>query len=159
MISLGNDTILRYRQFLEWADTLRDMDDRLWTKPIADGKATVADIVSHLQHWDYYLLHTVIPSIKNGEDIRFPDFDSYNEQAYEYARSGVSKDKLLDELTQTRLRLIELLRNEPDVAAKHVPVNGVARCPHTDTPYSLLYIVYEFIDHDAHHKNQILSVI
>lgn len=159
MIRLGTDTIFRYQQFLEWAETLRGIDDRLWTKPIAEGKATVAEIVSHLQQWDRYLLHTVIPAVKNGEEIRFPEFDSYNEQAYEYARSGISADRLLDELTQTRLRLIEFLRNEPDVAAKPVPVNGVARCPHTDTPYSLLYIVYEFIDHDAHHKNQILSVI
>jgi hypothetical protein len=49
--------------------------------------------------------------------------------------------------------------SEPDVATKNVTANGVANCPNTGTPYSLLYIIYEFIEHGNYHKNQILSVI
>ncbi|QTH46930.1 hypothetical protein J4772_01225 [Cohnella sp. LGH] len=36
-----------------------------------------------------------------------------------------------------------------------VTANGVELCPHTGTPYSLLYIIQEFIEHDQHHKVQI----
>lgn len=89
----------------------------------------------------------------------FPDFGPFNETAYAYARSGVSKNRMLDEFKQMRLQLVELLLTEPDVAAKQVTANGVENCPHTGTPYSLLYIIHEFIDHDTHHQNQILSVI
>lgn len=159
MISLGKETVHRYKEFIEWTDTLRDLDDNIWLTPIAEGKATVTEIVSHLQNWDNYLIHTIIPAIKNGEGIVFPDFDSFNQKAYEYARMGVSKNSMLDEFKQTRLQLIEILLTEPDVAAKHVTANGVENCPHTGTPYSLLYIIHEFIEHDIHHKNQILSVI
>lgn len=159
MISLGKETIHRYKDFVEWTDTLRDLDDTIWLTPIAEGKATVAEIISHLKNWDDYLLNTIIPAIKNGEGMVFPDFDPFNQQAYEYARSGISKDELLDEFKQTRIQLVEIMLTEPDVATKHVTANGVENCPRTGTPYSLLYIIYEFIDHDNHHKNQILSAI
>lgn len=159
MISLGKETIDRYGQFIQWTETLRECDDTVWFTPIAEGKATVADIISHLKGWDYYLLHTVIPAIRNGEGMVFPNFDSFNQKAYEYARSGISKLSLLDEFKQTRITLINTMMNEPDVATKNVTANGVEYCPHTGTPYSLLYIIYEFIEHDLHHKTQILSVI
>lgn len=159
MISLGKETIHRYKEFIEWTDTLIDLDDNIWLTPIAEGKASVAEIISHLQNWDHYLIHTIIPAIKNGEGMVFPDFDSFNQKAYEYARSGISKEALLDEFKQTRIQLTEIMLAEPDVATKHVTANGVENCPHTGTPYSLLYIIHEFIEHDNHHKNQILSVI
>lgn len=159
MISLGKETIHRYQEFIEWTDTLRELDDATWLTPIAEGKATVAEIISHLQNWDHYLIHTVIPAIKNGQGMVFPDFDSFNRIAYEYARSGISKNDLLDEFKQTRLQLTEIMLAEPDVTTKHVTANGIDNCPHTGTPYSLLYIIYEFIEHDIHHKKQILSVI
>lgn len=159
MPMLGKGTIDRYKQFVAWSDTLLDLDDNIWQTPIAKGKATVAEIISHLQNWDDYLINTVIPAIKDGEGMVFPAFDSFNQKAYEYARSGISKQILLYEFKQTRLQLVELLLTEPEVATKHVTANGVDNCPHTGTPYSLLYIIHEFIDHNNHHKNQILSVI
>lgn len=159
MIKLGEETIHRYREFIEWTDTLNDLDDSIWFTPIAEGKVTVAEIISHLQNWDQYLINTIIPAIKNGEGMVFPEFGPFNQIAYEYARSGISKKDLLDEFKQTRMQLTEIMLAEPDVATKHVTANGVEICPNTGTPYSLLYIIYEFIEHDLHHKNQILSVI
>lgn len=158
MVILGEDTIHRYKGFIEWMDTLHDLDDNVWVTPIAEGKATVAEIVSHLQNWDHYLIHTIIPAIKRGEGMVFPDFDSFNKKAYEYARSGIAKNRMLAEFKQTRLQLVELLLTEPDVAAKHVTANGTENCPHTGTPYSLLYIIHEFSNHDNHHKNQISAL-
>lgn len=159
MISLGRATIDRYKDFIDWTDTLNHLDDNTWLAPIAEGKATVAEIISHLNNWDDYLIHTIIPAIKNGEGMVFPDFDSFNQKAYEYARSGISKHSLLEKFKQTRIQLIEIMLTEPDVATKNVTANGVENCPHTGIPYSLLYIIHEFIEHDTHHKNQILSVI
>lgn len=89
----------------------------------------------------------------------FPEFDSFNQIAYEYARSGISKDRLLEEFKETRLHLIEVVLAELEIAAKQVTSNGVETCPHTGTPYSLLYVIHEFNNHDSHHKAQILSAI
>lgn len=91
--------------------------------------------------------------------MTFPAFDSFNRIAYAYARSGVAKDRLLDEFKQTRHALAERLLEEPEVAAKNVTVNGIETCPHTGTPYSLLYIIHEFNDHDRHHQGQIAAVV
>lgn len=159
MTNLGNHTILRYKEFTEWTDTLHEVHESIWLQPIAENKASVGEIILHLKNWDAYLISTIIPAIKNGQGMVFPDFDSFNEKAYNYARSGISKDRLLDEFKQTRLGLVDILLANPDVAVRHVTANGVEACPHTGTPYSLLYIIHEFNDHDNHHKNQILTVI
>ncbi|KRE64807.1 DinB family protein [Paenibacillus sp. Soil750] len=159
MSSLGTSTILRYKEFTNWTDTLREVPESMWLQPIAEGKASIGEIVSHLQNWDSYLISTIIPAITNGEGMMFPDFDSFNRLAYEYARSGISIDRLLEEFKQTRLKLVDILLAETEIVAKHVTVNGIENCPHTGTPYSLLYIIHEFNDHDNHHKNQILMVI
>jgi hypothetical protein len=159
MINLDTNTILRYKVFTNWTDTLYEVPESMWLQPISEGKASIGEIVSHLKNWDSYLISTIIPAIKNGEGMVFPDFDSYNRLAYEYARSGISKDRLLDEFKQTRHKLVDILLAEKDLVAKHVAANGTEKCPHTGTPYSLLYIIHEFNDHDNHHKNQIYRYI
>ncbi|GFZ91582.1 hypothetical protein GCM10008018_42330 [Paenibacillus marchantiophytorum] len=159
MISIGENTIYRYKEFTEWTDTLHNIHEKIWLQPIAEGKASVGEIISHLKNWDTYLISTIIPAIKNGKGMVFPDFDYFNNIAYEYARSGVSRNCLLDEFKQTRTMLVETLLTESEVVAKPVTANGLENCPHTGTPYSLLYIIHEFNDHDNHHKNQILTVL
>ncbi len=42
---------------------------------------------------------------------------------------------------------------------KPLTANGVSYCPHTGTPYSLIYIIKEFIEHDNHHKKQIIHFL
>ncbi|MNG40975.1 hypothetical protein D3C84_1298530 [compost metagenome] len=54
-----------------------------------------------------------------------------------------------EELCRRLHALGEELLRKPSTA------NGAAFCPHTGTPYSLLYIVEEFTDHDRHHRDQI----
>ncbi|CAM3398127.1 DinB family protein [Paenibacillus lupini] len=159
MISLSDETLLQYKEFTSWTDILHDVQISLWLQPIAKGKATIGEIISHLKGWDSYLITTVIPAIKRGEAVFFPDFDSFNEIAYEYARSGISKDNLLNEFRQTRHQLVEILLAETDITTKYITVNGMSNSPSADTPYSLLYIIHEFIEHDNHHKGQILALL
>lgn len=40
-----------------------------------------------------------------------------------------------------------------------IAANGVTHCPNTGTPYSLIYIVKEFTDHDNHNKRQIIKFL
>ena len=96
MINLGKETILQYEEIIKWTDTLRDLQESKWLEPYAVGKASVREIISHLKNWDNYLLYSIIPAVRNGEGIVFPDFDSFNENAYEYARSGISQIRLLE---------------------------------------------------------------
>ncbi|MEK0317596.1 DinB family protein [Cohnella sp. 56] len=146
----------RYRSITNWAGELAALDEAAWIRPIAAGKASTAGIIAHLLNWDRYLIIYAIPAVQRGEGVVFPDFDPFNAAAYDYARSGVSQRQLLDEFRATREELCELLLDiGEDTLRRPVTANGVERCPHTGTPYSLLYIIEEFIDHDRHHQNQI----
>jgi len=60
----------------------------------------------------------------------------------------------------TREQLVLELFEMPVVALhRDVTVNGASHCPHSGTPYSLAYIIKEFIEHDSLHKQQIVEFL
>jgi hypothetical protein len=131
-----------FRKNLGWAGKLDEVSDTLWFMPIAEGKASSAEIISHLVRWDRYFITDVIPTVRSGGDIAFPEFDPFNAEAYKYAKSGVSKSQLLGELHATREELCNLVLELDD-----------------ETRAKVLPIVVDFIDHDNHHMNQIVGAI
>ncbi|MCU7667721.1 DinB family protein [Bacillus thuringiensis] len=152
--------INNFKQYASWLSRLEDMDKELWSKPINKGKWSVSEIIAHLMNWDNHLLSEVLPSVRNEQGMDFPDFDSYNKKASDYAKSGISQLKMLEEARDTRELLVKEL-NEMSVEklTKQLTANGVTHCPHTGTPYSLIYIIKEFTDHDNHHKGQITEFL
>ena len=134
--------IEQFRGFTAWSDTLTELSEAAWFKPIAEGKASPSEIIAHLMRWDRYLITDVIPSVRSGGDIAFPDFDAFNAESYKYAKSGVCKGQLLDELRATREELCDLVLELDD-----------------ETRGKVLPIVVDFIDHDNHHKGQIDNAI
>ena len=108
-------------------------------------------------NWDDYLLRETLSSVRDGKGMEFPDFDTYNKLASSYAKSGISKMKLLEEAKAKRELLVKELRLlSAGNLKKPLTANGVSHCPHTGTPYSLIYIIKEFVDHDNHHKRQVI---
>ncbi|MWC27142.1 DinB family protein [Paenibacillus sp. MMS18-CY102] len=155
-----SSTIDAFEQFAVWTNQLVQRSDQEWRRPINEGKASVAEVIAHLRNWDLHLIDIVIPSVRRGEGMEFPDFDAYNARAYEYANSGIRKDQLLEQFASDRMRLVKMLREmKPEEIRLEVPANGVANCPKTGTPYSLIYIIHEFVEHDLHHKGQIASCL
>lgn len=152
--------ISNFKQYSSWLSTLEDIDKELWSKPINKGKWSVSEIIAHLMNWDKHLLSEVLPSVRNEKGMDFPDFDSYNKKASDYAKSGIPQLKIIEEARNTRELLIKEL-NEMSVETlnKHLTANGATHCPHTGTPYSLIYIIKEFTDHDNHHKRQITEFL
>lgn len=149
-------TLLSFQGMADWIEGLRDVDDEFWIKPTATEKWSIAEMLSHLMFWDRYLLSDILPSVVKGQEVSFPSFDSYNQKAADYVRSGLSKTELIEEAIMVRDRLVlELLEMPADLRNKHVLVNGAAHCPRTAEPYSLSYLVLEFHEHDQHHKAQI----
>lgn len=149
-----------FSKYSSWLDQLEGMDETLWSKPIAQGKWSVSEIIAHILSWDNHLLTEIIPSVHNGKGMRFPDFDTHNKKASTYAKSGISKSKLLQEAKSTRELLVKRLYELPNEKLNEpLSANGVTHCPDTGTPYSLIYIVKEFIEHDDHHKRQIVHFL
>ncbi|PGA01271.1 DinB family protein [Bacillus wiedmannii] len=154
---MGENKIIHdFNEYSIWLNTLKGMKEELWMNPISEGKWTIGEIVSHIMNWDECLLTKVLPSVREGQGMEFPDFDTYNKLASNYAKSGISKMRLLEEAKAKRELLVKELRLLHDEKLKKpLTANGVSHCPHTGTPYSLIYIIKEFIEHDNHHKIQV----
>ncbi|WP_042142734.1 DinB family protein [Paucisalibacillus sp. EB02] len=159
-MSEETNIISDFGKYSSWLNTIEDMSEALWTKPIAKGKWSVSEIISHIINWDNHLLSEVIPAVRNEKGMEFPDFDTHNKKASDYAKSGISQSKLLKEAIDTRELLVKILNEIPtEKLNKPLTANGVTHCPHTGTPYSLIYIINEFTDHDNHHKGQVIQFL
>lgn len=152
-----HDMILRYKAFSSWVAALNEIDQSLWTQPVEQGKWSVSEIISHLMNWDRYLLEAVVPTIRDGGTaIHFPEFDPYNQQAANYAKSGISQAALIEETIRMREQLVDqLLALSPEQYNRPITTNGVAISPHSGQPYTLAYLVEEFVMHDQQHQAQI----
>ena len=129
-------------------------------QPIAEGKWSPAEIITHITKWDIHLREVVLPAIRNGEGMTFPDFGPFNQQASDYAKSGLSFAELLAQAKAARLLLIKELVEMPlDRLTMPLTSNGETHCPFTGTPYSLLYTIEEFTQHDHHHQGQVMQFL
>lgn len=152
--------IKKFGEYSDWVINLKNLKTAALETPISSGKWTVAEIISHITNWDNHILDQIIPSVKKGQGMVFPDFDSYNKKASEYAKSGITPLELINEAITARVSLVNTLlqMSEKDLC-KPLTSNGVSHCPHTGEPYSLLYIINEFIQHDHHHIDQITDYL
>jgi len=137
-----------YRDFDQWADSLRELQDGEWHKPLSEGKWSVAAVVAHLLLWDKYSLAERFPFFKEGAELpSYPDFQSVNDRAREYAEM-TSKEQILDELLDTRRgyhELLELTNSEKLAVSFKIST-------HTLTVEEY---VTDFIQHDLHHQKQV----
>jgi uncharacterized damage-inducible protein DinB len=159
---LGNKTILlggkamkkveiiqSYQDLNQWFQTLNEVEDQKWHAPLAKGKWSMAAIMSHLLFWDRFSLKKRFPMMKKGARLSpFPEFQTVNDKAREYAESGITKKELLLELIHARMELLSVLDSysEEDLDTKFYI--GVHELTIRD------YFV-DFIQHDYHHQNQI----
>ena len=128
--------------------------DGKWTIPIAEGKWSVSEIVSHIMFWDQHILSEISKQIK---EITFPDFDLKNKVAAEYAKSGVTKSQLLKEAKSAREELITAMNKMSEEKLEQpIFMNGESHCPRTGMPYSLFFIMEEHSEHDTYHQKQII---
>lgn len=59
-------------QFERFNEFVKSIDDVTWQKPIAAGKWTVKEVVTHLWNWDTYTSNTMLPHIK--DQAKLPGF-------------------------------------------------------------------------------------
>ncbi|QUE85358.1 DinB family protein [Exiguobacterium alkaliphilum] len=154
-----SDVIDEFASYTTWLNTLTELDESTWEKPIATDKWSIKAIVLHIAHWDNHLLNVIIPAVKNGEGMIFPEFDSFNARATQKAKR-LSGEKVLTFAKTSRSSLIEGLTSlRHETMTMHMTANGATHCPHQGVPYTLAYIVTEFIEHDRHHQQQVDRVL
>lgn len=143
-------------KFNHFVNSLGKMEETLFFEPIAEGKWSVAEIISHISFWDKYIREEMLPRMKLNAAIESIDFETLNNQAANYALSNVSQQHILDKQLEERIHLVSDLRkkNEEEFFATF-SLNGEEVDQYSGYPHSIFNYVAAFVWHDNHHKQQI----
>ncbi|TYS17636.1 DinB family protein [Rossellomorea vietnamensis] len=147
----------RYNDFLE---ELVFLDEKQSDLPLAKGKWSTKQIISHMYGWDLYLLETVLPAALSIKAVSFPSHDECNARSLKNTET-FRFEKLIQQSIHLRDRLLSELNTEKYLLILEQPltVNGITHCPKNGTQYTLAYLMHEFADHDYQHSNQIINFI
>lgn len=147
------EIIQSYQDINQWFQSLHEVEDQKWLAPIEKGKWSMAAVISHLLFWDRFSLEERFPIMNEGARLSpFPEFQSVNDKAREYAESGITKKELLLELIYARMQLISVLDSYSEEELDTKFFIG-------DHELTIRDYFVDFIQHDYHHKNQIKVIL
>ncbi|MGO0062230.1 DinB family protein [Brevibacillus fluminis] len=143
------EILQRYETSIAWANAARQITEEQWLSPMKDGKWSIAETVSHLIAWDRFILDVRLPHIAPGKQLASApvDVETMNGDAARYARSGVTRDELLDQWVDVRSRLLDKLRTHSEESFAAPYYIG-------DREMTLARYIEGMIDHDLHHREQ-----
>lgn len=141
------------RNLVHWVLSLKNISNDLWLKPFREGAWGIADVISHFISWDKFIINNRMSYLMRDEC--FPNFtvdvEFINKEASKYARSGISKDDLINEFISVREELLNLIDIIPEEKF-YQPLRG-----RDNTTLSEYFV--GMIDHDLKHREQINSHI
>ena len=131
-----------------------DISNDVWFQPFKKGSWAIADVISHFIVWDEFLMKYRIPYFISGQSVpNVPtDVEEMNKGAIKYARSGISKEELIDQFSFTRKQLVDQINQIPARNFKDDYQFGTKRVRLNDYFSSL-------IQHDLKHKEEIMQFI
>ncbi|EJS54498.1 hypothetical protein CN957_29185 [Bacillus cereus] len=141
-------------KLIEWCQTLKSVTNDVWFEPFRKRSWGIADVISHLIVWDEFLMKFRIPYFISGQSVpNVPTgVEEMNEGAIKYARSGISKEELLDQFSFTRKQLVDQINQISSRNFKDDYQFGTKRV-RLDNYFSSL------IQHDLKHKEEIIQFI
>ena len=94
---------------IEWCQTFKCVTHDEWFESFRKGSWGIADVISHFIVWDEFLIKHRIPYFISGQSVpNVPiNVEEINKGAIKYARSGISKEELIDEFSCTRKQLAD----------------------------------------------------
>ncbi|EJQ45031.1 hypothetical protein IEE_02512 [Bacillus cereus BAG5X1-1] len=139
---------------IEWCQTLNGISEDKWFQPFKKGSWAIADVISHFIVWDEFLMKYRIPYFISGQSVpNVPtDVEEMNKGAIKYARSGISKEELIDQFSFTRKQLVDQINQISARNFKDDYQFGTKRVRLNDYFSSL-------IQHDLKHKEEIMQFI
>jgi uncharacterized damage-inducible protein DinB len=143
-----------FKQWILFVEALQQRDESVWNTPIAEGKWTIREIVSHILLWDKYFLDESINkiSIKSSLTNQDIDFNEFNYAAKIYGRI-TSIDALVEEAITYRGQIIKQIEAFSDDEYLNVYIDG------DGSPFEVPQYLKDFIWHDQHHMVPINNLI
>jgi hypothetical protein len=151
---MNKESILKENlSLIEWCNSLKNLSNERWFKPFRNGSWGTADVISHFISWDKFIIENRISYILRDE--RIPkinvDVEAINKEASNYARSGITKEDLINQFISVRKKLVSIIDTIPTEKFNQ-PFPGKDHITLSD------YFA-EMINHDLKHKNQIESLL
>ncbi|MGE7632447.1 DinB family protein [Bacillus paramycoides] len=139
---------------IEWCQTLKEISDEIWFQSFKKGSWGTADVISHFIVWDEFLMkYRILYFISSQYVPDVPtDVKEMNKSAMRYARSGISKEELIDQFIFTRKQLVDQINQIPARNFNDDYQFGTKRVRLNDYFSSL-------IQHDLKHKEEIIQFL
>ncbi|MEC0238921.1 DinB family protein [Paenibacillus dokdonensis] len=139
-----------FAELIGFAESLERLSEEQWSGPIAEGKWSPRDIISHIMLWDkYFLEHAVRPMAEHQPlTLKNLDFNEFNRNAADYGLTQ-SQPFLIGETVKARRQLLELMQSIPETEYSHKH-GGIM---------SIDEYLVDFYEHDRHHMAQINTYI
>lgn len=139
---------------IEWCQTLQRVPDDIWFQALREGSWAIADVISHFIVWDAFLIKHRIPYFISGQSVpNVPiDVEEMNKGAIKYARSGISKEGLLNQFSVTRKQLVDEIERIPTKYFYNVYQFGTKKV-------KLNHYFSSLIQHDLKHKEEIIQFL
>jgi uncharacterized damage-inducible protein DinB len=145
-----SEVLTQYKSFTNWLQQLKQMPDEYWLVPIKDGKWSVGEIVAHIRAWDVFVWDERVAYFVSGSEIpvKKVDVEEINSNAANEAKSGISKNQLLDEVIECRQVVAKKLEEVPSSVWQERKEMG-------SKMITLCEYISGLVEHDEHHKTQI----
>ena len=146
--------LTEFATLITFIESLRSLDNQLWSSSLGEGKWTPRDVVAHIMLWDKYFLESAIEKIANNQSLTLKnmDFDEFNRHSREYAES-ISEQEILDLTIRNRSEILNLLESlsDEDFIKEYMDGDG--------NEFSIYQYLEDFISHDLHHINQLKAIL
>jgi hypothetical protein len=145
------NVVSQFGTIIPFLEEIKQVEDaRIFFSPISEGKWSTAAIVAHLYLWDQYIQNSRLPMMLTGDTLPSGQVDvqAINNDAQNFAHSGISKNDLIKRFIDNRKNLLE----ELDKA------NLQTSFSIGETTFTLENYLLGMVEHDEHHMKQIKEV-
>lgn len=139
---------------IEWCQIFKCVTHDVWFESFRKGSWGIVDVISHFIVWDEFLIKHRIPYFISGQSLpNVPiNVEEMNKGAIKYARSGISKEELVDEFSCTRKQLVDQIKQIPNCNFNYDFQFGTKKL-RLNTYFS------SRIQHDLKHKEEIMQFL
>ncbi|HHK5551040.1 hypothetical protein COL11_12130 [Bacillus anthracis] len=139
---------------IEWCQILQRVSDDIWFQALRKDSWAIADVISHFIMWDVFLIQDIIPYFISRQSVpNVPiDVEDMNKGAIKYARSGISKEELLNQFSVTRKQLVDEIGRIPTKYFYNDYQFGTKKV-------KLNHYFSSLIQHDLKHKEEIIQFL
>lgn len=145
-----SEVLNQYKDFTNWLNQLKEMPEEYWLEPVKAGKWSTGEIVAHIKAWDTFVWDERVAYFVSGSEIpnKKIDVEEINRNAANEAKSGISKNELIDEVVECRLVVAKKLEEVPNSIWQEKIEMG-------QKMITLCEYISGLVEHDQHHKNQV----